>query len=197
MYVSFHHLTRDSSRAKIPWPCTCATSHSGCACKRGCLLTSLFKTEIAVPKAYVASEPGLHKKYHMLKGTAGPKCMCLLAELKKDKQKKERKISSWIRRETVRRNRQSSSLRPCLFRPRNHSMEAMGDRSGGVCVCTLPRQRPRERARIATRFPNLPPFPSLQPPPLPAHQSPSQSGSQEHPRVKIAPRAGSTGTSTS
>ncbi len=66
MYASFHHLARDSSRAKIPWPCTCATSHSGCACKRGCLLISLFKTEIAVPKAYVASEPGLHKKYHML-----------------------------------------------------------------------------------------------------------------------------------
>jgi hypothetical protein len=87
MYASFHLAPPDAGfvAGKDSVAMQYATRHSGCACKRGCLLTSLFKPEIAVPKAYVAFEPGLHKKYHMLKGTAGPKRMCLLAELKKDK----------------------------------------------------------------------------------------------------------------
>ncbi len=41
-----------------------------------------------VPKEFVASEPGLRKKCHQLKGTAGPKHKHLLAEIQKDKVKK-------------------------------------------------------------------------------------------------------------
>ena len=43
--------------------------------------------EIEVPEAYVASEPGLRKKCHELKGTAGPKRMRLMAEVAKGKKK--------------------------------------------------------------------------------------------------------------
>ncbi len=50
------------------------------------------KIKVPVPKEFVASEPGLRKKCHRLKGTAGPKRMRLLAELRKDKVKKASKI---------------------------------------------------------------------------------------------------------
>jgi hypothetical protein len=47
---------------------------------------------IKVPKEFIASEPGLRKKCNRLKGTAGPKCKRLLAEIQKDKVKKASKI---------------------------------------------------------------------------------------------------------
>jgi hypothetical protein len=37
-----------------------------------------------VPTEFIASEPGLLKKCHRLKGTAGPKRMRLSAEVKKE-----------------------------------------------------------------------------------------------------------------
>jgi hypothetical protein len=63
-----------------------------CACKHGALLTAVFDPKIKVPKEFVASEPGLRKKCHRLKGTAVPKRKRLLAEIQKDKVKKASKI---------------------------------------------------------------------------------------------------------
>ncbi len=54
----------------------------------------MFDPEIEVPVEYVASEPGLRKKCHKLKGTAGPKCMRLMAEIAKGKKKAASKMGA-------------------------------------------------------------------------------------------------------
>ena len=55
-------------------------------------MTAVFDPKTKVPKEFVATEPGLCKKCHRLKGTEGPKHMRLLAELQKDKAKTVFKI---------------------------------------------------------------------------------------------------------
>ncbi len=52
----------------------------------------MFDREVVVPKEYIASEQGLREKCHKIKGNAGPKRMRILAENRKDKQKKASKI---------------------------------------------------------------------------------------------------------
>ena len=84
--ASFHHLTRDSTQAwgKVPWPCSCVTSHGHCACKHAALLTSVFDATIKVPKDYVAAEPSLRKKSQKLRDVADPKRARHLAERRKE-----------------------------------------------------------------------------------------------------------------
>jgi hypothetical protein len=48
--------------------------------------------KIKVLKEFVASEPGLHKKCHQLRGTAGQKHKRLLTEIQKNKVNKASKI---------------------------------------------------------------------------------------------------------
>ncbi len=55
-------------------------------------MTAVFGPKIKVPKEFVASEPGLCKKCHHLKVTAGPKRKRLLAEIQMDKVKKASKL---------------------------------------------------------------------------------------------------------
>ncbi len=55
-------------------------------------MSAVFDPKIKVPKESVATEHGLRKKCHRLKGTAGPKRKRLLAEIHKDKVKKDSKI---------------------------------------------------------------------------------------------------------
>ena len=58
VYETFHHLTRDPTWGKVPWPCSCPTCHKHCVCKHGTLFTSIFDSEVVVPKDNVADEPG-------------------------------------------------------------------------------------------------------------------------------------------
>jgi hypothetical protein len=41
VYKTFHHLTRATDWGKVPWPCSCPTSHAHCACQHGTMFTSL------------------------------------------------------------------------------------------------------------------------------------------------------------
>jgi hypothetical protein len=88
----FHHMDRKATWGTFLWLCSCTSSQADCLCKHGSLLTAVLDPKIKVPKEFVASEPGLRKKYHRLKGKAGPKRMRLWAELRKDKVKKASKI---------------------------------------------------------------------------------------------------------
>ena len=92
VYETFHHLTREDSWGKVPWPCTCPTSHAHCVCKHGPLLAALFDPEIKVLAEYVGAEPADRKKCKRMKGTAGPKRMRLLAEQSSDKKNTVSKI---------------------------------------------------------------------------------------------------------
>ena len=89
VYESFHHLTRDVMWGKVQLCCTCKGSHAHAVCEHATLFTAMFDSEVEVPKAYVAAEPGLRKKCHMLKGTAGLKHMRILEEMAKGKKKTE------------------------------------------------------------------------------------------------------------
>jgi hypothetical protein len=72
---------------------SCCTSHSHCVCKHSTLLTCIFDPEVVVPKDYVAAEQSrLRKKIQKLGGAAGPKCARLIAERRKDNEKKEMKL---------------------------------------------------------------------------------------------------------
>jgi hypothetical protein len=84
VYETFHHLTRDSTWGKVPWPCSFVTSHAHCGCKYAARLTSVFDASIAVPNDCVTAEPSLHKKIQKLSGAAGPKRARLIAERRKE-----------------------------------------------------------------------------------------------------------------
>ncbi len=73
-YETFHHMTRDNSWGKVPWPCSCPGSHRDCVCKHGSLLTSIFDAEVHVPKDYIAAEPSLRKKTQKLRGAEEGNC---------------------------------------------------------------------------------------------------------------------------
>ena len=92
LYESFHHLTYESTWGKLPWPCTCPTSHAHCACKHAGLLAALSDPTVKVPSDFVAAEPADRKKCKRMKGTAGPKRMRILAELSQEKKKSQSKI---------------------------------------------------------------------------------------------------------
>ncbi len=77
------------SLGKVPWLCSCPTSHMHCACKRGTKFTSLFDPKVSLPNEYVAAELGPRKKTKILKGTAGPNSASLITERKKENAKKE------------------------------------------------------------------------------------------------------------
>ncbi len=94
-YETFHHLTRDNlwgKVTKVPWPCSCPGSHRNCVCKHGTLYTSIADSKVHVPKDYVAAEPSLRKKTQKLRGADGPKRARLLAERRKETEKKESKL---------------------------------------------------------------------------------------------------------
>ena len=61
-------------------------------CEHAALYTALFDPDVQVPKDYIASEPGLRKKCHKLKGTAGPKRKRIMVEIAKGKKKAESKL---------------------------------------------------------------------------------------------------------
>jgi hypothetical protein len=92
MYESFNHMERKATWGAVLWPCLCTSSHADYASMHGALLTAVFDPKIKVPKEFLASEPGLLKKCHRLKGTAGPQHKPLLAEIQMDKVKKASKI---------------------------------------------------------------------------------------------------------
>ena len=92
VYETFHHLARDATWGKVPLSCSCEGSHADAVCEHASLVTAVFDPEIEVPEAFVASEPGLRKKCHRLKGTAGPKRMRLMAEIAKGKKKAASKM---------------------------------------------------------------------------------------------------------
>ena len=92
VYESFHHLQYVASWGKVPYACSCEGSHADAVCEHAALVTSIFDPEVEVPKAYEASEPGLRKKCHKLKGTAGPKRMRIMADIAKGKKKTESKL---------------------------------------------------------------------------------------------------------
>ena len=94
VYETFHHLARDATWGKVPLACSCEGSHAEAICEHASLVTAVFDPEIEVPEAYVASEPGLRKKCHKLKGTAGPKRLRLMAEIAKGKKKAVSKMAS-------------------------------------------------------------------------------------------------------
>jgi hypothetical protein len=92
VYESFHHLQYVASWGPVPYSCSCEGSHADAVCEHAALVTAIFDPEVEVPKAYEASEPGLRKKCHKLKGTAGPRRQRLLAEIAKGKKKTASKL---------------------------------------------------------------------------------------------------------
>ena len=92
VYESFHHMTRNATWGKVPFTCTCVTSHAHCVCQHAVMLTSIFDRDLNVPAEYVAATPGLRKKTQKVNGTAGPKRARLLAQRRKETATKESKL---------------------------------------------------------------------------------------------------------
>ena len=92
VYESFHHMTRNATWCKVPFTCTCVTSHAHCVCQHAVMLTSIFDRDLNVPAEYVAATPGLRKKTQKVNGTAGPKRARLLAQRRKETATKESKL---------------------------------------------------------------------------------------------------------
>ncbi len=94
LYESFHHVSYESEwgKLRLPWPCSCPTSHAHCARKHVGLSAALSDPEMKVPADFVAVEPADRKKCKRMKGTSGPKRMRILAELSQGKKKSESKI---------------------------------------------------------------------------------------------------------
>jgi hypothetical protein len=70
---TFHHLNRDASWGKVPWPCSWSISHSRRLCRHGTPFTSIFDPKDTASKNYVAAETRLRKKTQKLRGAAEPK----------------------------------------------------------------------------------------------------------------------------
>jgi hypothetical protein len=92
VYESFHYLQYVASWGQVPYACSCEGSHADAVCEHAALYTAIFDPAVEVPKDYIASEPGLRKKCHKLKGTAGPKRRRLMVEIAKGKKKAESKL---------------------------------------------------------------------------------------------------------
>jgi hypothetical protein len=96
IHETFHHMTRDNSWGKVPWPCSCPSSNRDCVCKHGTLFTSIFDSNVHVPKGYIAAEPSLRKKTQELRGAAGPKRARLLTERRKETEQESKFLFNYV-----------------------------------------------------------------------------------------------------